>query len=401
MNEIPTALAGALDGIRVLDLSRFIAGPLCCQMLGDMGAEVIKIERPAGEDARHHQPFYKGESVYTMLYNRNKYGATLDTRHTRALEILGQLIARSDVVVENYRPGTIDKMGIGYEQMKKIKPDIILVSISGFGQSGPLSKRALFDAIAQASSGLMSITGESDGEPTLTGTYIADYVTGYHGAMGALAALYHKRRTGQGQHVDVASFDTMFSALGTRLIAHTMLGLEMPRSGSRDLLTGPANVFPCTDGSIYIHAGTNSLFPKLCRTIGREDLLENEDLLSVAGRMKNLPLLEDAVRQWSEKHSSIQIGSALEEVGIPYSKVATIPEVVASPQIRARDMMLDVEHPTLGTLKLPGIPIKMDVSPGSVRKAPPLVGEDNDFVYSSILGMTDEEILRLRQEKVI
>lgn len=397
----PHRQSAALDGVRVLDLSRFIAGPLCAQILGDMGAEVIKVERPGGEDARHHAPYYKGESLYTMLYNRNKHGATLDTRHPRALEILEQLIAKSDVIVENYRPGTIEKMGLGYQRMREIKNDIILVSMSGFGQTGPLSERALFDAISQASSGLMSITGDPGGEPTLTGTYIADYVTGYNGALGALAALYHRRLTGKGQHVDVASFDTMFSALGTRLIAHTMLDLDMPRSGSRDLLTGPANVFPSTDGSVYIQAGTNSLFPKLCRAIHREDLLENPDLLSVEGRMENLDLLEGAIRQWSRERSASEIGVRLDEAGIPYAKVSSIREVAASPQIQARDMVLDVDHPTLGTLKLPGNPIKMSETPTAVRKAPPTVGEDNEFVYSDLLGMTKAEVRQLREEKVI
>lgn len=268
---------GPLDGIKVLDLSRFIAGPICAQVLADFGAEVVKIERPAGEDSRHHEPYYQGESLYTMLYNRNKYGATLDTRHPKALEILNKLIAWADVVVENYRPGTIDAMGIGYERMKEINPSVVLVSISGFGQTGPDSKRALFDAIAQASSGLMSITGEANGDPMLAGTYIADYMTGYQAAIGAFGAIVHRMKTGEGQQVDVASLDSMFATLGTRLIAHLMLGVDMPRSGSRDLLTAPVNVYNCSDGPIYIQAGTNSLFPKFCRAIGREDLLDAEE----------------------------------------------------------------------------------------------------------------------------
>lgn len=181
---MPQDSPAPLDGVKVLDLSRFIAGPSCAQVLADFGAEVVKIERPDGEDARHHEPFYEGESVYTMLYNRNKYGATLDTRHPRALPILESLVRWADVVVENYRPGTMEKMGLGYERMKELKPDVILVSISGFGQTGPLAKRALFDAIAQASSGLMSITGEETGKPTLTGTYVADYITGYRPRSG-------------------------------------------------------------------------------------------------------------------------------------------------------------------------------------------------------------------------
>jgi crotonobetainyl-CoA:carnitine CoA-transferase CaiB-like acyl-CoA transferase len=393
--------SGALDGVRVLDLSRFIAGPTCAQILGDMGAQVIKIERPNGEDSRHHEPFYQGESVYTMLYNRNKYGATLDTRQERALGILESLIRQSDIVVENYRPGTIDKMGIGFERMKEIKPDIILVSISGFGQTGPDSRRGLFDAIAQAASGLMSITGDPDGSPVLTGTYIADYITGFHGAIGALTALLHKERTGEGQLVDVASLDAVFSTLGTRLIAYLMLGLDMPRSGSRDLLTAPVNVYECKDGSIYIQAGTNSLFPRLCRAIRREDLLEREEFRRVTGRMRNKEPLEAAVREWSSTRTAAEISQVLDDAGIPNSKVATIADVVESPQIAAREMIVEVDHPTLGTMRIPGLPVKMSVSPASIRKPPPTVGEDNDFVYGKLLGMTEAEIYQLRNDGVI
>ncbi|KAA9153965.1 CoA transferase [Amycolatopsis acidicola] len=392
---------GPLHGVKVLDLSRFIAGPSCAQTLADFGAEVVKIERPDGEDARHHEPFYEGESVYTMLYNRNKYGATLDTRHPKALPILESLVRWADVVVENYRPGTMAKMGLGYERLKELKPDIILVSISGFGQTGPLSKRALFDAIAQASSGLMSITGDEDGSPTLTGTYIADYVTGYQAAIGTFAALMHKMRTGEGQQVDVASLDSMFSTLGTRLISWLMLGQDMPRSGSRDLLTAPVNVYECADGDTYIQAGTNSLFPKLCRAIGREDLLASGEYDTVPARMANAALLEKAVADWARPLTCEQVGQVLDDAGIPFAKVATVPDVAASPQIAARGMVVETEHPKLGAIRMPGNPVKMDKSPPTVRKSPPLVGEDNEHVYGTILGMTPEQVLQLREDGAI
>lgn len=387
---------GPLDGFRVLDLSRFIAGPSCAQTLADFGAEVVKVERPDGEDARQHEPYYEGESVYTMLYNRNKYGATLDTRHPDALAILEELIVWADVVVENYRPGTIEKMGIGYERMTELKPDVILTSISGFGQTGPLSRRALFDAIAQASSGLMDTTGDADGPPTLTGTYIADYVTGYQAALGTFAALMHRERTGEGQHVDVASLDSMFATLGTRLISHLMLGTEMPRSGSRDLLTSPVNVYACADAQVYIQAGTNSLFPKLCRAIGREELISDERYATVPGRMQHISELEAVVANWARDRDSEEISAVLEAAGIPFAKVATVPEVASSEQIAARAMVVESEHPTLGSIRMPGNPIKMDRSPPTVRKAPPTVGEDNEHVYRNILGMDGAQLERLR-----
>lgn len=392
---------GPLEGVKVLDLSRFIAGPLCAQILGDFGAEVVKLERPTGEDSRHHGPYWQGESIYMFLYHRNKQAATLDTRHPRALGILETLIEWADVVIENYRPGTLDRMGIGYERMKELNPDVILVSISGFGQTGPDSKRALFDAISQASSGLMSMTGEPDGKPTLSGTYIADYTTGYQGAIGTMAALMHRERTGEGQLVDIASFDTMFSALGIRLIAQLMLGLEMPRSGSRDLLTAPVNVYEASDGPIYIQAGTASLFPKLCAVMGRVDLAEDERYASVEGRMADQAHLESIIGEWVSTRACAEIGALLDDAGVPYAKVASVADVAESPQIAAREMIVEAEHPTLGTIRMPGNPIKLEKTPPTVRKAPPTAGEDNEHVYREILGMSAEEVQRLRQEGAI
>jgi crotonobetainyl-CoA:carnitine CoA-transferase CaiB-like acyl-CoA transferase len=401
MTEEQKQRPGPLDGVKVLDLSRFIAGPICAQTLGDLGAEVLKVERPGGEDARHHEPFYEGESVYTMLYNRNKYGITLDTRHRRALGILERLVAWADVVVENYRPDTLDKIGIGYDRMRHIKPDIILVSISGFGQTGPDSRRALFDAIAQAMSGLMSITGEPDRPPMLTGTYVADYLTGEKAAVGALAAILHRLRTGEGQQVDVASLDSTFSILGTRLIAYLMLGLDIPRNGSRDLLTAPGNVYQTHDGPMYIQAGTDGLFRRLCQAMGREDLLEAEEFRDVPTRMANADLADRQVAAWAATRTSAEVGAALDSVGVPNARVLSIPEVVTLPQLKARDMIVDVEHPQLGTLTIPGTPVKMEKSPPSIRKAPPTVGEDNDEVYGRILGLAQAEIQSLRDDGVI
>lgn len=399
MQQTPTV--GPLSGLKVLDLSRFIAGPLCAQILADFGAEVVKIERPAGEDSRHHGPYWQDESIYMFLYHRNKHGGSLDTRHPRALGLLERLVRWADVVIENFRPGTMEAMGLGYERMRELNPSVILVSISGFGQTGPDSKRALFDAISQASSGLMSITGEPDGKPTLSGTYIADYATGYQGAIGAFAAIMHRERTGEGQLVDVASFDTMFSALGTRLIAELMLGLDMPRSGSRDLLTAPVNVYEATDGPIYIQAGTASLFPKLCAVMDRADLAGDARFATVEGRMEHQDMLEAAIQDWVGTLERDAIAALLDAAGVPYAKVASVSEVAQSPQIAARDMIVEVEHPQLGTIRMPGNPIHMERTPPTVRKAPPRVGEDNEHIYRDILGLTEEEFQTLQAEGAI
>lgn len=391
----------ALDNIRVLDLSRFIAGPLCAQLLGDMGAEVIKVERPGGEDARHHAPFVEDESLYTMMYNRNKHAITLNTRSDQALEILEQLVADSDVLVENYRPGTLEAMGLGHDRLRELNPRLVVTSISGFGQTGPDSQRPLFDAIAQAMSGLMSITGQPDGEPTLTGTFVADYISGYYGALGTMFALFHRERTGEGQVVDIASLDVLFATLGTRPSQQAMFGTSPGRNGSRDLLTAPARVFRCRDGHLYLHGGTNPLFPRLCDAMGRPELKEDSRFSSIPDRMEHVDEIEAEVRAWTEAHDLQTVCDALTEAGVPFGPVATIAEVVESPQLAAREMLERIEHSTVGEVVLPGIPVKLSGTPGAIRKAPPVVGEDNAEVYQRLLGFDRDRLEGLRRDGVI
>jgi crotonobetainyl-CoA:carnitine CoA-transferase CaiB-like acyl-CoA transferase len=331
-----------------------------------------------------------------MIYNRNKRAVTLNTRRPEARPLLEGLIGAADVLVENFRPGTLEQMGFGYERLRELNPGLIVTSISGFGQTGPLAERALFDAIAQAMSGLMSLTGNA-GQPTLTGTYIADYVAGLHGVIGTLLALQHRSRTGEGQVVDVGSLDALFSCLGTSPSASAMLGETPERNGSRDLLTAPANVFEARDGHLYLHAGTNPLFPRLCEVVGRPELATDERFVDVPSRMANVDAIEAIVAEWVAQRTVDEAGAALTGPGIPWGRVATIEEVVASPQIAAREMLVDIDHPELGTLTLPGIPIKLSATPGTVRKAPPLVGEDTEEVYRELLGLTEQEVRQLRE----
>lgn len=400
-SESARAEPGALDGIRVLDLSRFIAGPLCCQILGDMGAEVIKVERPGGEDARRHRPFFNGHSIYTMIYNRNKSGVTLDTRHGEALALLEALVARADIVVENYRPGTLQQMGLPYSRMREINPRVILVSISGFGQEGPNRERALFDAIAQASSGLMSLTGSPEGPPMLTGTFIADYISAFHGAMGAMTALLARARTGVGQQVDIACVDALFATLGTHPSAYAMLGTVPSRSGNRDQITVPANVFEATDGYVYIHAGTDALFPRLAKVMGHPELTSDERFHDQRSRLANVAELENLVAAWSASLRCDEITAALTAAGVPFAKVASVPEAVDSVQVAERGMLIEMDHPQIGTMVLPGIPIKLSMTPGTARKPPPLPGEDNEKVYGGLLGMTPDQISAMKSSGLI
>lgn len=391
----------ALDGIRVLDLSRFIAGPLCAQMLGDMGAEVVKVERPSGEDARQYSPRVAGQSIYTMIYNRNKSAITLDTRHPRALGLLERLVAQSDVIVENYRPGTLERMGLGWERIHELNERAILTSISGFGQTGPNVDRALFDAIAQASSGLMSLTGGPDDPPLMAGTFIADYMSAFHGVMGTLFALLARERIGVGQHVDIACVDAVFSTLCTHPSAYAMLGITPRRTGNRDQISVPANLYAASDGHVYLHGGTNPLFVRLTAAMGRPELASDPRYATVEARLQRTDEVDELVRRWTQERTCEEIVQALSDAGVPVTKVNSVPEVVDSEQVAARDMMLDVEHPELGTLKLPGIAIKLGATPGTVRKPPPLVGEDDATVYRDLLGIDDSELEALRAEGVI
>jgi crotonobetainyl-CoA:carnitine CoA-transferase CaiB-like acyl-CoA transferase len=393
--------AGPLDGIRVLDLSRYIAGPFCAQLLGDMGADVVKVERPGGEDSRTGGPWFRGESVYTMVFNRNKRAITLDTRHPSAVTILERLAARSDVLVENYRPGTLEAMGIGAEALHRLNPRLVITSLSGFGQTGPLAERALFDPIAQAVSGLMSLTGDPEGAPTLAGAYVADHLAGLYGAIGTLLALIARERTGAGQVVDVASLDSLFSCLGTGPSGWAMLGELPARMGSRDRVMAPADLFRAADGWVYIHAGSDPLFPKLCEAIGRPDIAADPDLRTVPGRLAQAERLHLAVSAWTEARTIAQIAADLTLAGVAFGPVAGIPDVVASPQIAAREMLVEMEHPALGTLVLPGSPVKLSRTPASFRLPPPLVGEHNDAVYGGLLGLDPSEIAELRASGAI
>ena len=401
MTGTDAGAGGALRGVKVLDLSRFIAGPLCAQILGDMGADVVKIERPGGEDARFQGPFLGGESLYAMAYNRNKSSATLDPRNAEARAVLGDLIRWADILVENYRPGTLEAMGFGWERIHESNPGLILTSMSGFGQTGPLATRPLFDPIAQAASGLMSLTGDPDGPPTLVGAYVADHVAALYGAIGTLVALIARASSGVGQRVDVASLDAVVSVLGTRATAALMLGEQPARRGPRDPYSAPATVFPAADGSVYIHGGTDAHFPRLCRAIARDDLAADPAHRTVAGRLDHVDALEAEVAAWTSLRTRAEIEVVLAGAGVPCSRVASIEDVVASPQLHAREMFVEVAHAVLGSVVLTGTPVKLDGTPATIRKAPPMAGEDTERVYRDVLGLDPARIQALREAGAI
>ncbi|WP_224391178.1 CaiB/BaiF CoA-transferase family protein [Pseudonocardia sp. ICBG1293] len=392
--------SGALDGIRVLDLSRFIAGPLCAQILGDLGADVIKVERPGGEDARGLGPFLDGESLYVATYNRNKRAMTVDTRNPDGVALLADLVARCDVLVENYRPGTMAAMGLSHERLAELNPRLVVVSLSGFGQDGPMAGRALFDAIAQAMSGLMSRTGRAEDPPLPAGTFVADHLTGVYGALGAVTALHHRTSTGRGQVVDVASLDALFSCLGTTSVAAANGVAPAERTGSRDPLSGPANTFPTRDGWIYLHAGTDPLFPRLCAAMGRPSLADGA-WRDVAGRMADIEAVEAEVTAWTRELSTEDVSAALDEQRIRFGPVLTVDEAAALPQLAARGMLVEGAHSTLGSITQLGMPVKLGEAPASLRRGVPAVGEHTGQVLAELLGLDEERIATLRASGAI
>jgi crotonobetainyl-CoA:carnitine CoA-transferase CaiB-like acyl-CoA transferase len=304
-------------------------------------------------------------------------------------------------VVENFRPGTLVAMGLSWERIHEINPRTVLVSISGYGQTGPNRDRALFDAIAQAESGLMSTTGEPDGDPLMAGAFLADHIAAFHGVMGTMMALAARAQTGEGQVVDIACLDALFACMGTLPTAWRMLGQEVRRTGNRDHITVPANTFPTADGHIYLHAGTDALFPRLAAAMGRPELASDPRFTQQDDRLANVEALEDIVRGWTRLSTVEQLSKELAAAGIPYAPVATVAQITDSDQVRARDMMIDVEHPTLGTLAQLGMALKLEATPGTVRKAPPLVGEDNADVYGRLLGIGPERLDGMRAAGLI
>jgi len=395
------AVTQPLQDVKVLDLSRFIAGPHCAALLADMGADVIKVERPGGEDSRRTAPFYRGQAVYTLAFNRNKRAVTLDTRSREGKAILRRLVEWSDVVVENYRPGTMERMGFGFAELQRINPRVILTSISGMGQTGPDHDAAMFDSVAQAKSGLMARNGPSPDEPELVGTYIGDYLTAVYGALGTMFALYARERTGAGQQVDVALLDSLFGSLGTFALQQVLLGQPLIRDGNRDLHAAPGNMFAARDGKVYVHAGTDPLFARFARILGRPELVDDPRFRSTADRMAHIEEAEALVAAWVAQRDAVAVERELSEGGIPCSRVLDMADAVSHPQLRAREMLVTVAHPELGEVVVPGIPVKLSATPGSVRMAPPAVGQHNRDVYCGLLGLSDEEFDNLRRDAVI
>lgn len=385
---------GLLDGVRVLDLTRVLAGPYCCMMMADMGAEVIKIERPGkGDDSRTNMPIVGGESAYFMNLNRNKQSVTINFKSEKGKEILLDLVKKSDVVVENFRPGVMEKLGLGYEDLKKVNPGIIYGCVSGFGHTGPYSQRAGYDIIGQAMSGLMSTTGWPGGEPTRTGTAIGDVMGGISCCVGILAALYNKARTGEGEMVDVALVDSMVSSLEIINIIYLCTGRVPERIGNRYESLYPYDSFKAKDGSMVIGAGNDKLFGLMCDAMDLGELKTDPRFVTNNDRVKHHAELKPLIEGWLEDKTIDDAVDALLDAGCPAGPINTIDRVAADPQIAGdREMFVDVDHPTAGKMKITGNQIKLTNHKIDEFRPAPLLGADNAEVLGRLLGYSEDDV---------
>jgi len=386
----------ALAGVRVLDLSRFVAGPFCCQILGDHGADVVKVEKPDGEPARRMPPFAGNESLYFIAYNGSKRGITINSRPPEGVALLRKLMAKADIVVENFRAGTMEKMGLGYETISALNPRLIMVSISGFGTEGPYVGRPAFDEIIQSMSGLTSLSGSADGPPMLTGTYIADFLTGVYAALGAVLALNIRAHTGRGQWVQMNLLQCLISILNTTVSRYLLLGESPRRQGNRNPLIAPGNIYRAKDGYVTIECLTQDMWEDLARAMDREELIRDPRFPDVVSRQKNAADLDQEIEAWMGTRTVEQVVTILQRHSIPSGPVLDIPSLVKDPQFHANQTVVNVQHPGLGSVPLLAPPIRLGDEVTPRRGRAPGLGEHTAEVLSGWLGLNAKEVDELR-----
>ena len=396
-------MTASLKGIKVLDLSRFIAGPHCGMLLGDLGAEVVKVERTKiGDDTRSLGPYIEGESIYFMMFNRNKRSLTLNFRDPRAQGILRRLVAEADVLIENFRPGTMEKMGCGWEALRQINPRLVMARLSGYGQNNSKTSEPCFDGIAQAVTGIMDLTGHPQTGPVMAGTFLVDYATALHATIGILAALNHRHASGEGQVVDVSLIGGATSMLMTAIPEYLVNGRRMTRAGNRDRYAAPANTFRAKD-NVWVHmvAGNDAHFPRFIKMIDRPDLLADPRFSTLPARMTNVDAIEAIAADWVGSHTAAEVLEALRFADLPSAQIRTIADVVNDPYMREAGHIIDIEHPVAGTVPMQGPPIGLSSTPSKVSLPPPVLGQHSTDVLGDWLALDPSEIDALRQAAVI
>lgn len=396
--------AGALRGIKVIDLSRYHSGPRCGMILADMGAEVVRVEDPATDrDGGFAGPTYHGESVYYAVYNRGKKSVELNLRRPRGRQILSELIKVSDVLIENFVPGTMERLGFGYADVRRLNPRVVMVSASGFGQTGPYSDLPAYCNVALAMSGYLYMSGDPNSTVHSSGVSIADRLAAMNGAIGALAALFERGTSGEGQHVDVSLLDSAITMVEFPLLSYLATGVDPTIAASRRAGSAPNRVFNTKDGMIQISASRQKHWEDLAEIIGRADLATDKRVDSPIKRQQPeaIALIEDVVTTWSETQTANSAFSALRERKIPAAPVSRIDEIVENPQVRHREMLPEVKHPVGGyTMRLPGNSIKLSRSVSEVGPAP-VRGEHNEEVYCGWLNISPDELEELKDDGVV
>ncbi|HMN80521.1 MAG TPA: CoA transferase [Burkholderiaceae bacterium] len=391
----------ALAGIRVLDLAHFTPGPMCAQILGDLRAEVIKIERPGGNDDRQAPPLVDGFGVYYALNNRDKKTVTLNLKTADGQNLLRELVLKSDVLIENFRPGFLASHGLDYRSLSQLNPRLIMVSVTGYGQTGPYSQRGGFDMVAQAVGGIMALNGEPDGPPLKTGTSTAAVVAGLNAAVGVLAALQYRQRTGDGQWLDIALLDNAVAQIEADVPYFGLTGKKLPRVGNRRLYSAPANAFKAADGYVYIAPGVDSIWRRLCTAIGRPEMGEHPDFSTNEKRLARLEQTERLVQDWIADKQVQDVVELMEAAEVPCGAVNDVDEVMKDPQVLARDMIVSARHPRVGSFPVPGQPLKLSKSPAVPGTEVLDPGRHNEAVLRDLLGHTQEEISAWRASGVV
>ncbi|WP_417435366.1 CaiB/BaiF CoA transferase family protein [Hoeflea sp.] len=393
---------GLLSGIRVLDLTRVMSGPFCTSMLADMGAEIIKIEAPVtGDEARHFGPYQEDESTYFMMLNRAKQSVTVNLKSPEGIEIIRALIPQCDVLVENFRPGVMDRLGLGAEQVRALNPSMIYASISGFGQESPLADWPAFDLVIQAMSGIMSLTGPKGGPATAVGESIADVATGMFGAFGIVAALFDRERSGKGHTLDVAMLDSVMAMQLTGLSRQLYSG-DTPRpAGNRHPVTYPVDSFPTSNGDIVMVCFSNASFVALCELMSKPELAEDPRFSTNAARNENEEELRGLISGWTAAQDQAELVSRLQAARIPAGPVWTLAQLAGSEHVEARQMVRQAEHPKFGTVPVVEQPVRVAGQKPRADQFVPTLGQHTDVILTRMAGKTADEIASLRKNKAI
>lgn len=399
----------ALEGIRVLSFSEYLAAPYAQMVMADMGAEIIKIERPGtGDGGRAFGPWVKGESAYFTSLNRNARSVVVNLKVPEGIEIIKQLVKVSDVVLENFRADTLERLGLGYSQLRELNPKVIYTSISGFGHNDilpspySLSSRPAFDIVAQAMGGIMSVTGPVGGPPVKVGAGIGDIIPGLFGVVGTLAALRVAHFTGEGQHVDISMVDGIMATLENAIQMYTHGGIIRQPEGSKHHASAPFDCFPAKDGWVVIAAANDRLWVKLCKALGREEWGDDPRFVTNEQRFKNYDaLIRPWMEEWTSQRTKAEIEAILLEADVPVAPVLNNKEVIESPHTAARQMLVEVEHPIIGKEPLVNSPIKMSRTMPGIETAAPLLGQHTEEVLQTLLDYSQQEIRALEEKEII